>query len=589
MRWPALLFALGAAACTFDRGGLPAAHLLRDDTAADFTADGATFDHTEVSAAGLITPAAFTTGALLTRGANSELFTDPKTADWASLDGRGNARIALGLPLGDWAGAGPIGVGITSNDKFTLWLEGEIWLEAGSHSFQMEADDVGFLDIAPTAGGAFTRVVTAKWDGGTGTGSFAAPADGWYAIHIAQSEDNGWAHLLVRHQPPGGAVAPLDADRLRVATGALRGLVTDAFDQPNMFSPASRTLLAAGALDQDFGSKAPDDAGLDKASTYSLHWAAQVRIDVAGDYAFATDTTDGHRVRVDGVLVLDHLVAGKQTYTSNPVHLDAGWHDLSIDYMRAGAASAYARLQVASGPELAGQPFPLDRVRPVVPRADRVAGASDDNSLAWAPGGTVTHTLTPPIPAGAVVVGLEVKYLITTAHSRDLQTTLITPDGTRLVMRAQGDTDHNGAVVEIRPTHKLDGKPASGSWKVEVADESGQNTGTTGSAALTVHNTGGRPPIATSATYVSPVHDLGEPSQIDGVSAGATTPDGTALAIRVRTGASQDELQARAWSDPVAPGAPPIVPAGRFVQYKVELSSDGDRSAALDWVQLVYR
>src|SRR5262245_39649714 len=117
MRSLVTTFALGAAvagqaACSFDAGGSPADHLLRDDTTADLAATGSTLDHAELDGLGLITPIAYTTGALLAKGAQSRLFSDPALADWGAIDGATAARVALAVPLGDVGDGAPPGVGI---------------------------------------------------------------------------------------------------------------------------------------------------------------------------------------------------------------------------------------------------------------------------------------------------------------------------------------------------------------------------------------------------------------------------------------------------------------------------------------------
>ncbi|HTJ42351.1 MAG TPA: PA14 domain-containing protein [Kofleriaceae bacterium] len=587
MRWLASLLALSAA-CGFDATGLPPGHVLRDDTVADFTQTGATLDDAEIAAPGLISPSAYVTGAALAKGANSELFADPKTIDWNTLDANQPAKIALAVPLGDFGDKAPAGVGLASNDHWTVWVAGELWLEQGTHMFSLAADDNGLFEVAPSANEAYARVVTSQWFSGEATGTFNAPADGWYPVHLAWSENDQSAKYVLRHQPPGGTLGPIDPDRFRVAAGAQRGLVADAFDDYYLVRPTARSLFAGAMLDQDFGNTTPADTGITANTSYSFHWAAQARIDVGGDYAFTLDTDDGSRLRIDGELLIDQFTNTTQKNTTKTIHLDPGWHDVVIDYTQY-AASAHARLKVASGPDLAGGPFPIDRVRPVIPRVDRVGGASDDNDLTFIAGGTASYTLTPPIPAGAIVDGVDVGYTISVSHARDLQISVIAPDGTRAIVRPQGDVDRTGATGERRTTHGLDGKPGNGQWWVEFVDKSGVDAGGTRDAAITVHYTGGHAPIATAAAYESSIRDLGMVSRIDDVQFSADAPMGTAVAVRLRTAATVDALMAQPWSDPVENNAPPIVGAGQFAQYRVELKSDGDHAPSFDWIQLVYR
>jgi hypothetical protein len=57
--------------------------------------------------------------------------------------------------------------------------------------------------------------------------------------------------------------------------------------------------------------------------------------------------------------------------------------------------------------------------------------------------------------------------------------------------------------------------------------------------------------------------------------------------VRLRAGDSVDAVKAATWSEPVAAGAAPGLPAARYVQYRVELGSDGASSAELDSISLV--
>ncbi len=588
MRRPLSLAALVTlAACGFDGSGLPAGSVIRDDTSADFSAQGSTLDGVEVRG-GLISPAAWITGAGLVKGANSELFTDPSTVDWNTLDANTAARVALSAPLGDYGGGAPPGVGITQTDGFTWWLSGEVWLEAGLHQFSLAADDNGIVDLAQP-GGTFTRVASAQWFSGAGTGTFSAPTDGWYPIHMAMSEGNGNASYQLQHQPPGATgLAPFDTDRLRASATSQQGIVADAFDDFYLVRPVGRSLFATSLLEQDFGAATPTDSGITASPGYSFHWAAQVRVDVGGDYALTLDTADGARLRLDGALVLDNLTGNQETHTTPSMHLDPGWHDVVIDFTSYSGA-AHAKLHVASGPDLVGGPFPPDRVRPVIPRVDRVAGTHDDNDLAWQQGGTVSYMLAPPIPPGAIVDGVDVEYTLIAGHARDLEVDVIAPDLTVAAVRPPNGTDRTGGFVERYTTHALDGKNAAGTWQIQVTDKSGVDGGTTKDSAITVHYTGGHAPIAAMSAYESAPHDLGGPSRLDEVDYSASTPPGTSVVVRLRTGTSADDLMAQPWSDPVTSGQPPIVGAGQLVQYRVELTSDGDHSPSLDWIELVYR
>ena len=587
MRRLVVLLALGSA-CGFDTSGLAPGEVIRDDTASDFMAAGSSLDSAEIDDGGFITPTGWVTGAALAKGANSELFTDPATLDWTMLDATTPAGIAFAAPLGDYGGGAPIGVGVAQSDDFTMWISGEIWLEAGTHTFQLTADDNGLLDLAQPGGTTFTRVVTAQWFQAPQTATFIAGGDGWYPIHLAMSEGNGQASFVLLHQPPGGTLAPLDPDRLRVAAGDAHGVVADGFDDFYLMRPAGRSLVNGPMLEQQLGSTPPKDTGITQGTLYSFHWAAQVRVDLPGDYQLSYDTDDGQRLRVDGQIVLDTLGGHPVSMTTLPIHLDPGWHDV-IAEMTVVNDPAHATLHVATGPDLVGGPFPLERVRPIVPRVDRVAGASDESDQGFPASGSTGYTMTPAVPAGATIAGVDFEYHVNVPHLNALQVSAIAPDGTAITLRKVGDPDHAGVSTEWRTTHALDGAQAAGPWQLVVSDLGGQSGGTLLDGAITVHYTGGHAPIATTASYDSQVRDLGATATIDEATYSASAPTGTGVAVRLRTGDTTDALMAQPWSDPIVSGAPPIVAPGRFLQYRVELSSDGDHSAAFDWIELVYR
>jgi hypothetical protein len=579
--------AIVSAGCAFDPSGPIAAQAFRDDTAADFGAPGAITSDLTIEADGHLAPIAYVTGAVIARGANTQLFGTIATASWDAVASAPAAGTALAAPMGAFGARAPAGLGITKTDGFTAWLEGEVWLEAGVHGFDLYADDVGFLELAP-ATGAFTRVVTAAWPTKV-SGSFTAATAGWYRLRAAYTDGTGDAAFQLDHTPPGAsAAARFDLDRLRVPVGDLQGLVTDAFDDALFLRPVGRALLAGDALDLDFANKIPDDSGITAADTWSLHWAGQVRIDRAGDYKLMLDTDDGQRLRVDGALVLDKPSTESEIATTPALALDPGWHDLVIEETQ-NVQSAHARLRVASGPDLTGGPFPRAHLRPVIPRTDRVTGAADDTDLYFSANGRVSYTFKPDLPAGATVVGIDVGYTINHPHLRDLAVTVRAPDGSTTDIRPAGDVDRMGVTNERRTTHALDGKPAAGAWNIDVKDTAGKDGGNTRDAAISIHYRGGRAPIPPLAAYESAVRDLGATSAIEHVVVTATAAAGSAAIVRVRTCAAPEACAAAPWSDPVASDAPPAVAPGRYLQYRVELTSDGDRAASVDAVEVFYR
>src|SRR6185437_13406706 len=350
--------------------------------------------------------------------------------------------------------------------------------------------------------------------------------------------------------PNATALAPFDPDRLRVAVGAQRGIVADAFDDFELVRPSARGLLAAPLLDQASSTTVPPDYGITTPNGYSFHWACQIRIDVAGDYGFLVDTDDGHRLRIDGQIVTDKLSQTPIKETLPAIHLDPGWHDVVIDYTQY-IASAHARFSIASGPDLVGMTIPLDRVRPVVPRTDRVAARYDATDLAWPASGSAAYAFEPAIPTGATVAGIDAEYTLDAPHAANVEVDSIAPDGTVAILRPQGTTDRTTAVIEYKNSHGLDGKNAAGTWHLQFVDRGGVAGGNARDGAITVHYTGGHAPIAQASAFESAPRDLGGSSRIDEVTYSASAPPGTSVVVRLRTGTNADDLMAQRWSDPV--------------------------------------
>jgi hypothetical protein len=132
---------------------------------------------------------------------------------------------------------------------------------------------------------------------------------------------------------------------------------------------------------------------------------------------------------------------------------------------------------------------------------------------------------------------------------------------------------------------------AAGDWRVRVSDTVAGTGGTLTDVQLAIHLANGPDQVARSAAFTSLVHDLGNVVAIDRVRFGgrAPTPDG--IAVRLRGCDAPEQCAAAPWSEPIidGAGAPAAVEVKRYLQYRVELTSDGEREAELDWVEIDYR
>ena len=160
------------------------------------------------------------------------------------------------------------------------------------------------------------------------------------------------------------------------------------------------------------------------------------------------------------------------------------------------------------------------------------------------------------------------------------------------MLRNNSDLGGNGNRVLRFTTEGFDDTPAAGEWRVKVTDTVSNTTGAIRDVQLAVHLANGPDQIARSAAFTSLVQDLGaDVVSIDTVRFGghSATPEG--IAVRLRGCDAPEQCASAAWSAPITDGAGGAagVPPSRYLQYRVELTSDGSREPELDWLELDYR
>jgi subtilisin-like proprotein convertase family protein len=558
-----------------------------DDVAADFA--GGTLTGAVVESWGAVAPRAYYTGGLRVRGSDSGLFTDAATATWSAVDGSlATSPVAPARALTvAWGTAIPAGVGLTGADDLVMGYDGEIYLEAGSWSFHLLADDHGFLELAPP-GGAFVRVASANWPT-EASGSFTAATTGWYAVRLGYCEQTGGAQLRVELSGPGvPSRGPVPRHRLRFDATGLTGMVVAGFDDGRLLGDHQVSIDRTSPAGRSWSTGQPGDLGLTGGDDFSVRWSGQLRVDVDGDFTFRYLSEDGQRLWIDGALVLDQFDDASHDASTSPVHLDPGWHALVVDHTEStGAAQAF--LGVTAGPELVGASLPADRLRPVEPRGERYDGGVDHTDRAIPDLGQVESTITVDAPPGAKTAGVDVSWTFDHTYRGDLEIWLVAPDGSSVLVRDHVGGAMSGSVTERVHLTSLDETIASGTWRLRVRDTTSLDSGTLRDFQLTVHHRGGRPPITPVAVYDSAVKDLGEMiTAYTSFGWSARLGAGSSVRVRVRSGDSEDACRNATWSSPLVDPAPTIPPvqARRYFQYRLELDSDGDGAAIVDWVRL---
>ncbi|MCE9579955.1 MAG: proprotein convertase P-domain-containing protein [Deltaproteobacteria bacterium] len=572
-----------------------AAGTWRSDTAADFAATGYAADSAAIAARGAIEPFAYYTGGVLASASASPV-TDGATATWADVAGfapTATRAIARSTDT-SWGTQTPPGFGLPAANDWTLRFEGEVWLDAGDWTFALLVDDHGFVELAD-ASGTFARVASANHPD-EATGPFHAAAAGWYPIRWVASDATGNASMRLRFSGPGVAQPiAIPRHRLRVRADQLAGLALYAFDGALFDGDRAITLDTTAPADANWADAAPLDLGIASVDDFSMRWSGQWWVATAGTYTLRYDSDDGQRLWIDGAPVLDAWDWSFHDDVTAPLALAAGWHELVVDASESGGA-ARAILTVESGPDLVGLPLPVDRLRAVEGRGERHEHGARHTDLAIpdAPSasvdGVADASISFNLPADVVTHGVEVGFTYDHEWQGDLRIELIAPSGKEAVLRDYtGNT--GGTFREHYVRADLDGEPVGGAWIVRFTDNDPSGVGTIRDVELTVHTQGaGAPPIAPVASYVSPLHDLGGAAAITAVRWDAAQPTGTSVAVSVRTGATPEACAAAAWSAPLADpaGTIPTVPVGQFVQYRVDLASDGDQTPALESIDLDY-
>ena len=594
---------LALAACAFEPAGAPgggdddagvdaggARTTLRDDLAADFAGPGTRLEDAVIEPWGSLAPAAYHVGGLLARLDNASRFDDLTAATWADVVAGAVDGTGFALPRLERA---PVGVGLGDPEGWTYWLEGELWLEAGEHQLWLRADDAGFVELAAPGTTAFTRVTSARYFA-EGRAPYLAARAGWYPVRIAMSQHGGDAVLDLRVQGPAErepqVIAPA---RLRARVDGLRGTELAGWDGSQLYGVAQRTLYQADLVTLDVGGGVPPDLGIGEADYWSVRWSGQFYVTHPGTYRFRIDSDDGQRLYLGGGRRIEAIGGGPADRTVD-VELAAGWTDLVLDHSEStGSARARLRVVASPDPEL-GELLPRARLRPVVPRGEQVTTAVEPTDAAIADDGVVAaeSKLELALADDAVVTSIDVGVSVDHPRVADLEVRLVHPDGSTTLLRDNDGAGGNGARTWRFTSEAFDGKPARGTYRVRVLDTASGQSGRLTDFALAVHHRGGPPVIAPGAAWTSAVRDLGDGVRaIDRVRFGARIPAGAGVQVRLRACDLPDRCADEPWSIPVttAAGAAPRVTPRRYLQYRIELASDGEREPELDWIEIDYR
>ncbi len=594
------LLAVATAGCSFapsgpggsgDAPGVQPGHgQIVDDTVADFSGDlgsGAV-----VAARGAIEMSASVGGGLHARACDQNQINNDPTLTFAALETKCTALLGSGYaqtPRDYGNNDRPRGLGLASNDRFTILYDGEIFLAAGSGSVSFDVDDSVLAEVDDgTAAGSAGFANLSKL-----TVPVAPNGSGFYPIRVAWSEQDNNARLVITQTPlPAGVTQPILRAPVTTAPGVTASQA--GFDWTN---PQGTTSLPT--LDAQFHRASPPfDVQDNPPADYVVRFVGQVLIDHDGPHTFAVATDGGagsfERLWLDGVLVTESPPFSPFTTstTTQPV-LSAGWHDVVVD----GVSTQQVGHDVSFSVTLAdgsGEPAPIpsDHLRPVVAGGETVAVTTVPN-LGLAGGGLPKLAkLALPRADGFTIDTYDavVGYNDKTVAS----------DWT---VALQVDGGSNGKLADLPPPNfgpsaiyaqdlgaGLRGRTTAQPVPLAYAFShpgSGAIDGGAQVKQVSVIATGHGllpPPFPTLATYTSRAHATTGATQIVGVTL-AGDLHGQLVTVAIAVG---DDAASLGEFRTVAAGTPLALAAGKVLAYRLVLSGDGWHAPAIERVQIDY-
>ncbi|MGE0397453.1 MAG: hypothetical protein AB7T06_12075 [Kofleriaceae bacterium] len=570
----------------------PGTIVRRLDTAGELA--GGVHDATYIHASGAIEPVAYVYGGLLASGINAKLFDHPNmgvnAGTWELLAGATVAGRGFVTPadLTYSFTTFPRALGVTRSNDYCVFFEGEIFLEVGEHRFEVNVDHDAFLELA-APGGSFARVVNSRIDPpNPDVGMFTAAAAGWHGIRAAYCQDAGDSGFDIGHQPPSGVLGALQGRRLRAVVGNLPGDDMAGFSELWLSRPDAdgRGIDEATPFAESWSAAAPLRVG-----GRSLRIAGQLRVEAAETVAFDANAMNEHRLWIDGELASAPTAwrTGTQvpTSTSTSLALAAGWHDIAVDVSPASGAEGSITLNAE------GAPLPLERLR-AVPGRQRTIGGNRGTQTVSTTGGTMIINL--PIAASIpgepppIALDIDVSYAINIDWRRT-RISLQPPGGApAIVLFDEPTTTRTGSFTDFHwlraPASFPANQPVDGSWALLVTDTSGLGISMGMSFySATIHYRGGPPLYPRTATYISPVIALGEPAKLVKIQSRVLDVADASVAVSARVCSDAAGTSCGVWTSASDLEAG-LGERGEFAQLRVELASDGDAAAIVDWIEL---
>jgi hypothetical protein len=205
-----------------------------------------------------------------------------------------------------------------------------------------------------------------------------------------QANENSWeiTEPAIYYQAPYLLLVSQYATAPPVAPGTGNGLLGAYYDNANF---TRRTVTRTDAtVNFNWGTGGPSSfIGRD---TFSVRWTGQVQAIEAGTYTFRTQSDDGVRLWVNGVLLVDNWTNHAPTYNTGTIALAAGTkYDIRLEYFD-NTGGAVIRLQWQRPGQGSFATVPKSQLYSSGGASGRAGvaadwGDGDGSDTAWRPGG----------------------------------------------------------------------------------------------------------------------------------------------------------------------------------------------------------
>ncbi len=555
-----------------------------EDSTADFSDNGPSLLSTHVTTTGSVAPTAYRTGALLMTGHPGEVIVDPASTNWSDVLAAGESGRKISGDLDqDWEGGRPGGLGLSDDFDYTVGFEGELQLLfAETYTLHVNVDDRAFIDIHDSTG--WVRVANADLDASSHNFTVAEP--GWHPIRIGISEHLGEARFKLEWEAPSVTreVVPSTALRLPL-TDQITGLEMQGYDweYARWFSGHR---LDTGAINYDWDTGGyPADVGITHRDFFGVRWVGQVRTALSDNYNFRFSTDDGHRLWIDGNLLLDFWGDTYADETSGPIWLEAGWHDVVAEMTEHRDNSRALLYFGDTSPELPNTVIPPDRYRPAVRANATSTGNASYKNVPLPQGGTADAYIHVSAPHDHLIDSVDVCFRLT-GDGADYEVTLYHPNGTTTDLFHDNQNTENTCYTGRTA---FNGQLAAGAWRLHFIDTENTTSGTLTYGSVLVHH---RPPAGSpwdpDGKYISQIFDAGVFSLYGNLTYTATLPIDADVTLTTRTANTPAALDSAPWSALIASTDPIASPPNRYFQYQVQFTPGQTQAASLDDIEIEY-